>query len=93
MAAAAPHHGQALLGGVCHSPRLISAAIPGITPTTQGLYLYFHCFSLCARLGKRDGFALIKQGCVFSFPYDRLVGINKIDKSKNVTGMAVNELF
>lgn len=80
--------------GACRSPQLIPAAIPRITPHHPGALLGFLlCSSCCTHLGKGAAFALAKQGGVFSFPYDRLVGINKIDKSKKVTGMAVNKLF
>lgn len=68
------------------APSLSPLPSPASPPTTQGLYLGF-CSVLFA------AFALAKQGGVFSFPYDRLVGINKTDKSKKVTGMAVNKLF
>lgn len=51
------------------------------------------CSSVCAHLGKRDIFALTKQGGGFNFLYDKLVGINKIGKSKMITGTKGNKLF
>jgi len=75
---------------VLHAAAPSSSLLPpqASAPTTQGLYLDFHSAFLPAQV-----LALAKQGGVSSFPYDRSIGINKIEKSNYLTAVAGNQLF
>lgn len=84
-------HCQVLHAAAPSSSLLPSWASPPLP--RPGALLGFSLRSLCTYLGERDVFALAKQGGASSFPYDRLIGINKIEKSKQLTGMAGNKLF